>query len=389
VPASGVLANDADADGDPLATVLVSGPASGSLVFNTDGSFTYTPHADFNGTDSFTYLAQDGLFASAPATVTITVTPINDAPTGVADSYAVEPDSALSVTMPGVLTNDIDVDGDLLMAVLVSGTLQGQLTLHADGSFIYIPRAGYLGSDAFTYQVTDGTAAGNLVTVTIQVRVGGPTLPLPDDELSADGPTETGPTPPEPLPPLVVEVPTPRPQPPALPERDFRTHVDGVAGAAFVALERAEFFETVQPGGFDVIEEFEPLAMMAKALNETSARSIPGLAEAAVAFDVGLLWEDLADLKQQFNDTAALDFLVAGSAVGASGLLTVGYVLWTLRGGSLVIGLLAQMPAWRLVDPLVVLDYLEEEPRRKGRIEEDDSLESMLEHQRKEEVSGP
>jgi hypothetical protein len=73
VPAPGVLANDTDAEGDRLTVLLVSGPASGGLVLNPDGSFTYTPNPDFVGTDSFNYRATDGTNSSNVATVTIGV----------------------------------------------------------------------------------------------------------------------------------------------------------------------------------------------------------------------------------------------------------------------------------------------------------------------------
>jgi VCBS repeat-containing protein len=72
-PAPGVLSNDSDPDGDPLSAVLVSGPASGSLTLNADGSFSYTPVTDFAGTDTFTYRASDGSLQSAETTVTLTV----------------------------------------------------------------------------------------------------------------------------------------------------------------------------------------------------------------------------------------------------------------------------------------------------------------------------
>jgi VCBS repeat-containing protein len=80
VAAPGVLGNDSDGDGDPLTAALVSGPSNGGLTLNADGSFTYTPDADFNGSDSFTYVANDGTQDSNVATVTITVNGVNDAP---------------------------------------------------------------------------------------------------------------------------------------------------------------------------------------------------------------------------------------------------------------------------------------------------------------------
>ena len=73
VAAPGVLANDSDVDGDALTVVLTAGPAHGSLTLNANGAFTYTPAANFNGSDSFTYRATDGSALSNVATVSLTV----------------------------------------------------------------------------------------------------------------------------------------------------------------------------------------------------------------------------------------------------------------------------------------------------------------------------
>ena len=75
-----VLANDSDADGDALSAAVVDGPLHGTLEMNADGTFTYTPDADYNGFDSFTYRANDGVDESELASVEIDVTPVNDAP---------------------------------------------------------------------------------------------------------------------------------------------------------------------------------------------------------------------------------------------------------------------------------------------------------------------
>src|SRR6185503_16596587 len=76
----GVLANDSDIDSATLTALLVGGPSHGTVVLNTDGSFTYTPAADFSGTDSFTYKANDGALDSAVATVSLSIAPVDDAP---------------------------------------------------------------------------------------------------------------------------------------------------------------------------------------------------------------------------------------------------------------------------------------------------------------------
>jgi large repetitive protein len=170
VAAAGVLSNDTDADGDALSAVLVNGPAHGSLTLNANGSFTYTPNVNFNGTDSFTYKASDGSLQSGTATVTITVNPINAAPVAAADAYSVDEDATLTVNPAGILSNDSDVDGDILSAVLVSGPAHGSLTLNADGSFTYTPEANYNGTDSFTYQAFDGSLQSGTATVTITVN---------------------------------------------------------------------------------------------------------------------------------------------------------------------------------------------------------------------------
>src|SRR5207244_436810 len=86
-------------DGDTLSAVLVTGPTHGTLTLNRDGSLVYMPAANFNGTDSFTYKASDGQAQSGVATVTITVTPVNDAPVAANDdSYTTPEDTQLAVS---------------------------------------------------------------------------------------------------------------------------------------------------------------------------------------------------------------------------------------------------------------------------------------------------
>src|SRR5262249_10241248 len=104
VAAPGILTNDSDPDGDALSADLVTLPAhSSSFSFSSNGSFTYRPLANFNGTDSFTYKASDGNLQSGTATVTITVNPVPDAPVAVNNSYSLDEDTTLTVAAPGVL----------------------------------------------------------------------------------------------------------------------------------------------------------------------------------------------------------------------------------------------------------------------------------------------
>jgi Ca2+-binding RTX toxin-like protein len=157
--ANGVLNGATDVDNDPLTAVLASGPThalAGSFVLNPDGSFSYQGALDFNGPDSFTYYAFDGLVASNSVTVLIDVAPVNDAPVANDDLYEVALGQTLHVAAPGVLGNDTDVDNNSLFALLQSGTTDGLLTFNPDGSFDYRPF--FVGQTALTYQASDGAS---------------------------------------------------------------------------------------------------------------------------------------------------------------------------------------------------------------------------------------
>ncbi|MDP3062927.1 MAG: tandem-95 repeat protein [Chloroflexota bacterium] len=185
IGAPGVLANDADPDGDPLRALLASGPAHGTLALNVTGSFTYTPTLDYSGPDSFTYVANDGALDSNVATVTITVRPVNDSPAATGDSYTTNEDTLLIIGAPGVLGNDTDLDGDPLRALLVSGPVHGTLALNVTGSFTYTPSLDYNGPDSFTYRASDGALDSNVATVTITVRpVNDPPILLPIGQMA-------------------------------------------------------------------------------------------------------------------------------------------------------------------------------------------------------------
>ncbi len=161
VAAPGVLGNDSAG----TTASLLSGTGHGSLVLNPDGGFSYTPQANYYGPDSFTYRALSGGLASAPATVSLTVNPVNDPPVAVGEAYSVAAGATLNVAAPGVLGNDSDVDGNPLTAVNPSA-LAG-LTLNPNGSFSYA--AATAGSYSFTYQAFDGAATSAPATVAITV----------------------------------------------------------------------------------------------------------------------------------------------------------------------------------------------------------------------------
>ena len=149
-----VLANDSDVEGDALSVVGVTNGAFG--VASTDGNIvTYFPGPDANGTDVLNYTLSDGS-GTVTGTVSVTIIPVNDPPNAVNDEFSVGEDGVLTVAAPGVLNNDVDVDGDALMVSIATAPAYGALLLDADGSFSYTPNANYFGSDSFTYTLDDG-----------------------------------------------------------------------------------------------------------------------------------------------------------------------------------------------------------------------------------------
>ena len=151
-----------DADSDPLTYTVVTPPAHGTLS-GTGPNLTYTPAANFNGSDSFTFTVNDGHVDSAAATVSITVTPVNDAPTA-ADVTATTP----RATSTAVSLSANDIDGDALTFTVVTPPAHGTLT-GTGANLTYSPDPEFEGLDSFTYRANDGSLDSNLATASITV----------------------------------------------------------------------------------------------------------------------------------------------------------------------------------------------------------------------------
>ncbi|WP_255576404.1 Ig-like domain-containing protein [Comamonas sp. Y33R10-2] len=166
-----LVANDTDADGNPLTAVpgTFTTTAGGTIVIAADGSYTYTPPANFNGTDTVDYTVTDGTLSDT-GTLTITVDPVNDAPVAVDDSVTATEDTPLNSTV-SLVANDTDADGNPLTAVpgTFTTTAGGTIVIAADGSYTYTPPANFNGTDTVDYTVTDGTLS-DIGTLTITVN---------------------------------------------------------------------------------------------------------------------------------------------------------------------------------------------------------------------------
>jgi VCBS repeat-containing protein len=164
--------NDTDVDNVSLTTTIVTQPTNGSVTLNTNGTFSYTHNGSETTTDSFTYKAYDGVLNSNIATVSITVTPVNDAPLGNNDSISVNEGATvtlLSNSQTSVLNNDTDAENNTLTASVVTAPTNGTLTLNSNGTFSYTHNGTETITDSFTYKVNDGLLDSNITTVNITV----------------------------------------------------------------------------------------------------------------------------------------------------------------------------------------------------------------------------
>ncbi|ENN6985275.1 tandem-95 repeat protein [Vibrio parahaemolyticus] len=169
-----VLGNDTfEGDGKVVSLDTNNGPANGTVSVNPDGSVTYTPNDNYHGTDSFTYIVTSG-GVSESTTVSVDVTPVNDAPVAKDDIATTQEDTAVTID---VLSNDTDVDGDKLS--IQSATVpeaQGKVEI-VDGKLVFTPAENFNGHAEITYTVTDGQLTDEAkVTVTVNPVNDAPTI---------------------------------------------------------------------------------------------------------------------------------------------------------------------------------------------------------------------
>ncbi|WP_238383204.1 tandem-95 repeat protein [Rubripirellula obstinata] len=175
------MAQDSDPDGDPLVVSLVSTTANGDLTLNSDGSFNYQPDADFNGTDQFIYLIQDGNGGVDTATVTINISAVDDAAdiNGV-DLGSIDEDSSITFSDADLLAGSSDVDSVLTVDSVALATGMGTLTDNMDSTYTFAPDADWNGEVEFTVTIL-GTDVTSSLTVT----------PVNDAPVAVDGTAST------------------------------------------------------------------------------------------------------------------------------------------------------------------------------------------------------
>jgi VCBS repeat-containing protein len=156
-----------DGNNDALTYAVGTQPANGSVAVNADGTYVYTPKANYSGADSFTITASDGKGGSATQAVKVTVNAINDAPAfaaAEATPAAFNEDNALAGTVRAT-----DIESDALTYAVGTRPANGSVTVNTDGSYVYTPKANYNGVDSFTVTASDGK--GGTATQTVKLTI--------------------------------------------------------------------------------------------------------------------------------------------------------------------------------------------------------------------------
>ena len=367
-----VTASDIDTVGSLQDWQIAGGTGAG--VFSIDsltGEITVTASGtlDFESVSSWTLVVtvRDGINTARAESVTIQVgdvmeASLNNPPVGNPDGYVTYFLAPLTVTTPGVLANDTDVDGDTLTAMVVQAPRFGNLTMANDGSFVYVAIPGFLGQDSFQYQSSDGQAGSGPISVQIEIVPIPPAADQSNKEIDKEQPgggviivhTPTGEVDEQELStvaviPWRIELDERQEAPQTAPNRQLEVGGDDVRTMQFQQLSRtgwvAEYHERPQPV-IPLVESID-LADTVVAPMEVTSSHIEWLVAA---------YREACESLPSYQITDSVWTMILNTTlIGAS----AGYLAWSVRAGHLVATALASTPVWARIDPLAVLDFAE------------------------------
>ncbi len=402
-----VAASDVDA-GDVLTYSFVAGntggrfaidPNSGDITVANAAYFTHESQSSF----TITVQVQDTAGLARSADMTILIDNVNVAPVAVNDQYTLSQFQSLTtVAMTGVIANDSDSDSVSITATIVQGPQHGTLTFNADGTFTYVADHLYFGMDSFTYVLNDGLESSGVATVSLTVGLLAPsggslngnsgtgTTTTTTTNAGVDSGNNTAVTP------VVSTVTTAS-------SGVTRQAIASTGGLIGVYSSQAHD-EAVPPSTSETGDDFfvrstrigdlvsgsRGFLAPRSTMRETLYRMpdlIPVIATLIpdslhnlthAILENQTMWNDLNSFRDQLesqqHSSALVEDIVVGTTTAVTGGLTVGYVIWLIRGGSLLATMISVMPTWMSFDPLPVMDRFEEE-----RSEEDkESLASIV-----------
>ncbi len=187
-----MFVNDVDIDISDLSTISVTQPEHGNVVDSGDGTFVYTPSQDYYGTDSFTYTVSDTSGGTSIATVTIDISPVEDAPVAVNDMILYE---GSTVVLDGIISNDYDPDGDEIQLVTIDKPATGYISSDYLGRTVYIRPAYFNEADTISYTIVDSNgnmSIGTIVVMPIDSMIEEPADNNSNDSVDDDATSDAG-----------------------------------------------------------------------------------------------------------------------------------------------------------------------------------------------------
>jgi hypothetical protein len=174
-------ANDSDGDGQAVSVSLIAtDPANGTAMIETDGTVTYTPDGDFNGSDQFEVTVTDGAGGFANSLVDVTVTPVDDDPQAINDAAVAQVGTTVTIDL---VANDVDVDGDPLSIIAIGATSDGGFVVNNNDGTVDYTAPSATGTDTFTYTIDDGNGGPtSIATVTVELLAQPNLAPLAVDD---------------------------------------------------------------------------------------------------------------------------------------------------------------------------------------------------------------
>lgn len=376
-----------------------SNPALFNAASISGGTLTLDFAADAHGSSVITVQASDPAGVTVSTAFTVTVQPVPDNPVSVSDSYEVTGDSLAVTTSAGVLANDSDADGDALTALLISGPSDGSLVLLSDGGFTYTPDAAFSGIDSFVYQPFDGANTGPARTVTLNVtRAAAPPPPSTSSGSGESAQEESA---------SESETQTDAESGEAQDAEDNTTVAGQESSNSNMEVETSTTSESSDDDGDEeqilasASETTEPTEFFDRDLGRLELRDAGNIrsgidvtrtvggpaADVDMNFQNSLRFDgedlsflvgtefiqELEQVEDEFEFDGTVPEWATGTAVATSAGISVGYIMWMLRGGYVLASVMSTMPMWQSIDPLPVLAALDA-----ADADDDESLQSMI-----------
>ena len=356
---------DPDLD-DSLTTQVVTAP-DWLHVQIVDGQLIVAPTANAHGSADIVIETVDSGGLTHSKTLAVNVLPVNDT-TNVLDQEYFTDGPVSGSLLPSL----VDADGEALSVVVTEGPAHGALTVAADGSFTFTPNSGFVGTDSFTYVVDDGVSASAPATVSFDVLVFSPDT-ISSDRSSRDTPADAAIHVGEDEPPVARDAPDGRPEFVA----DSPQHRDAVGTRSVEGGEQqdgdllamapeasVELAQVIRNGSSTLLVLSSRHAPTPLSTSASSLVSLSGISPRAYTTTIdslaalvqpGFVWQAMDEFRESSSYSEfRVNSIATGSVATVGSSLVVGYVIWAVRSGVLLSGVLASMPAWNLFDPLVV-----------------------------------